>query len=164
MQLLTILTALSTLTSLANSADASPSEAYVPAENLNELAKLMPASALPPPNGLDLKYILLGIGTQNYTCTDGDENKVPGTTGAVGKIEFHQCIEATIRWVRKAHQSSFQLCSCPAEEHSATCPSHEAWLSLDSSRSTANRCPSYREMYRVSKVHCISCFELLEYY
>jgi hypothetical protein len=60
MQLLTILTALSTLTVLASSADASPSEACVPTENLNELAKLMPASALSPPNGLDLKYVLLG--------------------------------------------------------------------------------------------------------
>jgi hypothetical protein len=60
-------------------------QTYVPASDLRELAKSMPESSLPPPDGLKLKYILLGIGTQNYTCTGQDENAVPGTVGAVGK-------------------------------------------------------------------------------
>jgi hypothetical protein len=59
---------------------------YAPASNLNKLAKLFPQSALPCPDAsLDLKYVVLGIGTQNYTCTSGDQNAAPGTTGAFGK-------------------------------------------------------------------------------
>jgi hypothetical protein len=59
---------------------------YSPASNLDKLAKLFPQSTLPYPDAsLDLKYVVLGIGTQNYTCTSGDPNAVPGTTGAFGK-------------------------------------------------------------------------------
>jgi hypothetical protein len=43
----------------------------------------MPQSLLPAPAGR-LKYVVLGVGTQNYTC-NGDENDAPGTTGAMGK-------------------------------------------------------------------------------
>lgn len=62
-------------------------QVYTPSNNLDKLAKLqalMPTSALPAPDGLQLKYVLLGIGTQNYTCLTGDENAAPGTTGATG--------------------------------------------------------------------------------
>lgn len=67
-------------------------QVYTPSGNEQNLAKLealMPKSALPAPEGLQLKYVLLGIGTQNYTCLTGDENAAPGTTGATGK-SLHQ--------------------------------------------------------------------------
>ena len=66
-------------------ADASKTDACVAAGTLNELVKAMPTSGLPPPIGIDLKYVLLGIGTQNYTCTSGKEEDMPDTVGAVGK-------------------------------------------------------------------------------
>jgi hypothetical protein len=61
-----------------------PQPAYKPASDLSRLAKLMPTSSLPAPEG-ELKYVLLGVGTQNYTCLSGDPNAAPGTTGATGK-------------------------------------------------------------------------------
>lgn len=57
---------------------------YAPVANLSELAKRMPQSALPVPSG-QLKYVVLGLGTQNYTCLGGNESDVPGTIGAVGE-------------------------------------------------------------------------------
>jgi hypothetical protein len=60
-------------------------QSYTPARNLDKLAKLFPQSALQSPDALNLKYVVLGIGTQNYTCSSPDESVVPGTTGAVGK-------------------------------------------------------------------------------
>jgi hypothetical protein len=84
-------TTVSALLLLASSANALPTkptkQAYTPASNLDKLAKLMPQSALPAPDGLVLKYVLLGLGTQNYTCTTGDDNAAPGTTGASGKTQ-----------------------------------------------------------------------------
>jgi hypothetical protein len=59
------------------------STTYSPSSDLSKLAKLMPTSALPVPDG-QLKYVVLGIGTQNYTCLSGNPEAVPGTTGAVG--------------------------------------------------------------------------------
>ncbi|KAI4666516.1 uncharacterized protein J4E79_002555 [Alternaria viburni] len=58
---------------------------YAPARNLNKLAKLFPQSALQGPGDLDLKYVVLGIGTQNYTC-GSDESAAPGTTGAFATL------------------------------------------------------------------------------
>ncbi|KAJ8107872.1 hypothetical protein OPT61_g8569 [Boeremia exigua] len=53
------------------------------AGDLSMLAELMPESMLPPPgSSRELKYVLLGVGTQNYTCASGDESSAPGTTGA----------------------------------------------------------------------------------
>lgn len=63
-------------------------QVYTPSSNEQNLAKLqalMPKSALPAPDGLQLRYVLLGLGTQNYTCLTGDENAAPSTTGATGK-------------------------------------------------------------------------------
>ncbi|KAF1836519.1 hypothetical protein BDW02DRAFT_566949 [Decorospora gaudefroyi] len=60
---------------------------YTPASNLNKLAKMFPKSELPcPDDSLALKYVVLGIGTQNYTCTSGDPNAAPGTTGAYATL------------------------------------------------------------------------------
>ncbi|KAF2832430.1 hypothetical protein CC86DRAFT_313452 [Ophiobolus disseminans] len=59
--------------------------AYAPASDLSKLAKLLPASTLPAPDG-KLKYVVLGIGTQNYTCTSGNPDAAPGTTGAVATL------------------------------------------------------------------------------
>jgi hypothetical protein len=56
---------------------------YAPATNLSRLASLAPQSSLPAPTGR-LKYVVLGVGTQNYTCTSDDVNDTPGTTGAMG--------------------------------------------------------------------------------
>jgi hypothetical protein len=85
-----LFSALTTAFIFATSASAVPyggkPTTYAPANNLNKLAKLFPQSALPSPDAtLDLKYVVLGIGTQNYTCTSGDPNAAPGTTGAFGK-------------------------------------------------------------------------------
>ena len=81
----------SALALIAGSVNALPTkqtQTYTPAKNLDRLAKLMPKSALPAPDGLKLKYVVLGIGTQNYTCATGDENAAPSTTGATGKSPF----------------------------------------------------------------------------
>lgn len=56
-----------------------------PATNLDSLAARYPKNDLPAPDGLQLKYVLLGVGTQNYTC-NGNETAAPGTTGAVAKL------------------------------------------------------------------------------
>ena len=80
--------ALALLAGSANALPAKQTQAYTPASNLDKLAKLMPKSALPTPDGLQLKYVVLGIGTQNYTCATGDQNAAPGTTGATGEICF----------------------------------------------------------------------------
>ncbi|KAJ4373098.1 hypothetical protein N0V83_003389 [Neocucurbitaria cava] len=58
---------------------------YAPATDLSNLAKLFPQSALPAPTE-QLKYVLLGIGTQNYTCATSDDSSVPGTTGALATL------------------------------------------------------------------------------
>ncbi|KAJ4299383.1 hypothetical protein N0V90_004628 [Kalmusia sp. IMI 367209] len=55
-------------------------------KGLSNLASKMPKNTLPAPTGLELKYVLLGLGTQNYTCTSGNDTAEPGTTGAVGKL------------------------------------------------------------------------------
>jgi hypothetical protein len=60
-------------------------QTYTPSSDLSQLAKLMPTSALPSPSG-QLKYVVLGIGTQNYTCTSGNPDAAPGTTGALGTL------------------------------------------------------------------------------
>lgn len=54
--------------------------------SLTTLAKKMPSNSLPAPTGLELKYVLLGVGTQNYTCLTGDETVAPDTTGATAKL------------------------------------------------------------------------------
>ena len=51
--------------------------------SLGRLAKLMPASSLAAPIG-ELKYVVLGLGTQNYTCASTNQEDAPGTTGAIG--------------------------------------------------------------------------------
>ncbi|KAK7177469.1 golgi membrane protein [Paraphaeosphaeria sporulosa] len=56
------------------------------ATSLSTLAKKMPANTLPAPTGLELKYVLLGVGTQNYTCLTGNASDVPDTTGAAAKL------------------------------------------------------------------------------
>ncbi|KAF1950493.1 hypothetical protein CC80DRAFT_554252 [Byssothecium circinans] len=76
----TVATALFFLTS---SITAKPTPPRAP--NLNSLAAKIPLSGLPKPDGLELKYVLLGVGTQNYTCTK-NATAVPGTTGAVAKL------------------------------------------------------------------------------
>lgn len=52
--------------------------------SLNNLAKKMPQNSMTAPTGLELKYVLLGVGTQNYTCLTGDQAVAPETTGATG--------------------------------------------------------------------------------
>lgn len=45
----------------------------------------LPASALPPPPGT-LKYIALGVGTQNYTCATSTSSSIPVAIGAVATL------------------------------------------------------------------------------
>lgn len=89
MFLSTVSSAISLLALLASSVHAVPTPKatdYKPAKSLRNLAKLLPTSALPSPTkDQELKYVVLGLGTQNYTCLTGDENAVPDTTGALGK-------------------------------------------------------------------------------
>ncbi|KAI0573218.1 DUF3455 domain-containing protein [Pyrenophora tritici-repentis] len=59
--------------------------AQTPATTLNGLAKAMPRSSLATPSG-QLKYVALGLGTQNYTCEIGNESATPGTTGAMATL------------------------------------------------------------------------------
>ncbi|KAF1931190.1 uncharacterized protein M421DRAFT_90280 [Didymella exigua CBS 183.55] len=79
-------------------------QVYTPSDNFEKLSKLqalMPTSALPAPDGLQLKYVVLGIGTQNYTCLTGDENAAPGTTGATAQlydIGTHLSTDPLARW------------------------------------------------------------------
>lgn len=84
----TLFTTISAIALFTTSASALPwgklPTTYTPAGDLSRLAKLMPTSALPAPDG-ELKYVVLGIGSQNYTCTSGNPDAAPGTTGAVGK-------------------------------------------------------------------------------
>ncbi|KAF2119392.1 hypothetical protein BDV96DRAFT_642417 [Lophiotrema nucula] len=54
--------------------------------NLARLALQAPKSTLPAPTGLQLKFVGLGIGTQNYTCQVGNDTAAPGTTGALAKL------------------------------------------------------------------------------
>lgn len=60
---------------------------------LDNLAKKMPNNTLPSPGALQLKFVGLGIGTQNYTCLTGNATAEPGTTGALGKTptQLHSC-------------------------------------------------------------------------
>ncbi|KAH7394778.1 hypothetical protein BKA66DRAFT_567164 [Pyrenochaeta sp. MPI-SDFR-AT-0127] len=85
-----VIAAFALIASASNTPLVSPQsskQVYCSANNLNKLAELMPKSTLPLPSAsLELKYVLLGIGTQNYTCNTGDESTTPGTTGAVAQL------------------------------------------------------------------------------
>ncbi|KAF2133686.1 hypothetical protein P153DRAFT_352955 [Dothidotthia symphoricarpi CBS 119687] len=86
----TLSTAVASLALFTGSVSAVPTPntaVYKPAKDLSRLAKLFPQSDLPSPtDGQVLKYVALGLGTQNYTCLTGDENAVPGTTGALATL------------------------------------------------------------------------------
>jgi hypothetical protein len=77
-------TAVMALSVFTSSAAAWPQ--YPRATTLDNLASKMPQSSLPPPTNLKLKYVLLGLGTQNYTCLTANETAEPDTTGAVAKL------------------------------------------------------------------------------
>ncbi|KAJ6191701.1 hypothetical protein J3E72DRAFT_380154 [Bipolaris maydis] len=55
------------------------------ANSLNTLAGFMPQSSLAAPTG-QLKHVVLGLGTQNYTCANGGELGAPSTTGATAVL------------------------------------------------------------------------------
>jgi hypothetical protein len=52
------------------------------------LSKLkMPSSSLPAPeSSKELKYVVLGIGTQNYTCASSDALAIPAGNGAIATL------------------------------------------------------------------------------
>ena len=77
-------TAVMALALLVPSAMAWPQ--YPRATNLDGLSAKMPQNTLPQPTNLKLRYVLLGIGTQNYTCLSGNDTAAPDTTGAVAKL------------------------------------------------------------------------------
>jgi hypothetical protein len=88
MRIFTILTVFSILSTLANPPCVSSREARVPTNGANKLVKVMPVSALPSPRDFTLEHVILGIGTQNITCMDGDEDEMTGTSGVFGKKPF----------------------------------------------------------------------------
>ena len=88
-------TAIMALTAFTAIADARPQPPQQP-KGLTTLSKKMPQNTLPSPSALELKYVLLGVGTQNYTCLGDDQTVAPGTTGALGKTthsttSFYTC-------------------------------------------------------------------------
>ncbi|KAK7178305.1 hypothetical protein PSPO01_15646 [Paraphaeosphaeria sporulosa] len=54
--------------------------------SLSTLAKKMPTNTLLVPTRLELKYVLLGIGTQNYTCLTSNALDVPNMTRVAAKL------------------------------------------------------------------------------
>ncbi|OCK80076.1 hypothetical protein K432DRAFT_328920 [Lepidopterella palustris CBS 459.81] len=46
----------------------------------------IPSSTLPAPDGLVLKFVALGIGTQNYTCASPSSSAVPASNGALATL------------------------------------------------------------------------------
>ena len=57
----------------------------IPRANPSTLNNLViPSSTLPPPTGLVLKFVGLGIGTQNYSCATPSSTAVPVSDGALG--------------------------------------------------------------------------------
>lgn len=54
----------------------------------SSLSKLkMPSSTLPTPlESTELKYVVLGIGTQNYTCASSDASAIPAGNGAIATL------------------------------------------------------------------------------
>ncbi|PVI00053.1 hypothetical protein DM02DRAFT_718575 [Periconia macrospinosa] len=65
---------------------AAPLEASSCPAGLGSLAAKYPPNALPSPEGLHLKFVVLGVGTQNYICVGGDDASEPGTIGAVAQL------------------------------------------------------------------------------
>jgi hypothetical protein len=59
---------------------------YKPPRATKTLTLQQPDNTLPPPVGLALKYVLLGLGTQNYTCATPGSTAAPGSTGALGEV------------------------------------------------------------------------------
>lgn len=60
-----------------------------PTINFGSLAArpTLPSSTLPPPDpSTSLKYIALGVGTQNYTCATSDGTSVPASGGAMANL------------------------------------------------------------------------------
>ncbi|ORY03040.1 hypothetical protein BCR34DRAFT_492681 [Clohesyomyces aquaticus] len=83
----TISTAFVVFSALASTVSAMPWGPPKPPRNQPGLAKLqsvMPLGTLQPPTGLELKFVGLGLGTQNYTC---DNETAPiSTTGALATL------------------------------------------------------------------------------
>ncbi|KAF2439310.1 hypothetical protein P171DRAFT_120590 [Karstenula rhodostoma CBS 690.94] len=79
----TFSTAVMAVAALTSTVDALPQ--WPRATSLSNLAKKIPANTLPVPTG-ELKYVLLGVGTQNYTCLTGNATDAPDTTGATAKL------------------------------------------------------------------------------
>ncbi|CAG8166919.1 unnamed protein product [Penicillium nalgiovense] len=52
------------------------------------------ASGMTGPSGLKPRYVALGRGTQNYTCTDSTSTSTPVAVGAVARLYNATCIAA----------------------------------------------------------------------
>jgi hypothetical protein len=61
-----------------------PKHSKYPSSNC--LTLTLPPCALPPPNGTVLKYVALGLGTQNYTCATPQSTAVPAANGAIAQL------------------------------------------------------------------------------
>lgn len=72
---------------LATAALAAPAPGPLVARQASLSNVKMPSNTLPAPaSGSFLKYLVLGVGTQNYTCANGDAATVPAAVGAVAAL------------------------------------------------------------------------------
>lgn len=71
--------------------------AQAPVCNMNNaVLPVASPTPLPPPSaGLTLKHVAIGRGTQNYTCTTGNETAAPAAIGAVATLYNASCIAST---------------------------------------------------------------------
>lgn len=112
-----IFTVVSTVFRLTGFTRNSRANAYVPARDLNELQRLAPMSALPFPDGLELKCVLLGIGMHINTST-GDDNDPSDTTPVYVLDQLHQ-IPYPIALIRKLDETKAPTSSHPGTQAEA---------------------------------------------
>jgi hypothetical protein len=60
-----------------------------------QLTHPAPTPLPPPGSGLQLLYVLIGRGTQNYTCASNDSTTVPLAIGALASLYDAQCMAAS---------------------------------------------------------------------
>jgi hypothetical protein len=56
---------------------------------------IAPTPLPPPSSGLSLKHVAIGRGTQNYSCTTGNDTAAPFALGAVATLYNATCIAST---------------------------------------------------------------------
>lgn len=67
-----------------------------------------------PPSGLTLKYIGLGLGTQNYSCATSDSSSMPVAIGALATLYDATALIAAL----PASSNAVTQTTCQADTHS----------------------------------------------